>query len=359
MSHLDNRSIIKQIDQHNYISHLLDIPEQLVEGFSLGSEVRLPALYAQAKQVIILTSGEMLPVALALESLMVDYARVPVVIVEDFVLPKWVSTDTLVIALDYNGDSEEVLTAFREAAKRRARLLSVSIAGELASESRRFRSPHVALNYGAPARTAFYYTLSCLCALAKKLDFIELKEATVVEASVLCRSLLQTIHPEVAQYKNQAKQLAEKVINRKVFIVGSGLLIPVAKKWQTTFAATGKVAALYSTTSEFNDTIINSLGYQSKTAEQPMIVMLQSKYSHSRVKLQQTLIYQVAQARKIVYEAVFMHPSGSPLGEIVLASLMGDWVSYYLALLLAQDPSFMEATLYVKEQLAQQPMTDS
>ncbi len=357
MSQLDNRSLLKQIDQHNYISHLLDIPEQLVEGYSLGDSVRIPALYAQAKQVIVLTSGEMLPVALSLQALARDYARVPFVVWQDFDLPKWVSNDTMVIALDYNGDNEEVLIAFEEASNRRARLLAVSIAGDLAAASRRYRCPHVALDYGAPARSAFFYTLSCLAQICKKLDLIELKESTVVEASVLSRSLLQNFHPEVPQYKNNAKQLAEKVIARRAMLVSAHQLYGVAKKWQTTLAATAKTRVSCSTLGEFNDTIINSLGSQPKGTEQ-MVLMFQSKYDFSRTKLHQTLAYQVAQARKVVYEPIFMHPSGSPFGEIVLAALLGEMVSYYMALLMNTDPSVTEATQYVKEQLLTQPLQD-
>src|SRR4026208_2319976 len=99
MSHLDNRSLIKQLDPNNYLEHILEVPDQLQAGLELGQDTIIPALYAQAKQVVILTSTDMLPVALALEAMMVDYARVPVVIVHDFVLPKWVSNETLVVAL--------------------------------------------------------------------------------------------------------------------------------------------------------------------------------------------------------------------------------------------------------------------
>lgn len=357
MSQLDNRSLLKQIDQHNYISHVLDIPEQLVEGHALGDAARLPALYAQAKQVLIIASGEMLPVAFSLQSLVSSYGRVPLVVWQDFDLPKWVSNDTMVIALDYNGDNESVLTAFAEAYYRRARLVAISIAGDLAADSRRYRCPHIALNYGAPARSAFFYTLSCLAQICKKLDLLELKESTIVEASVLARSLLQNFHPEVPQYKNNAKQLAEKIITRNTVLVSAHNLYGIAKKWQTTLAATGKIRVSCSTIGEFNDTIINSLGSQTKGVEQ-MVLMFQSKYDYPRTKLHQTLVYQVAQARKVLYEPIFMHPSGSPFGEIVLAALLGEMVSYYTALLLNADPSFTEATQYIKDQLLTQPMEE-
>ncbi len=352
MSLLDNRSLIKQIDQHNYLSHILDVPEQLVEGFHLGEEIRLPALYAQAKQVVLLAAGEVAPLGYALKAMMLSYARIPVVVVDDYILPNWVSNDTLVIALDYYGTTEQILVPFHEAARRKARLVAVTVGGELAREASRFRCPLIPINYGSPARVAFTYLFSCLAQVLDKLDLLEVKESMVSETTVLTRSLIENIGPEAPHYQNSAKQLAEKMVNRKnIILIGSGPLTGVAKHWQILLTTTAKTIAFSSTVNEFNDTIINGLGFQPKIADSPLVVMLQSKYDYPRNKLQQTLTYQVAQAQKIVYEQVFMHPSGSLFGEIVLASLLGTMVSYYVALLTNKDPSVIEATAYIKEHL--------
>ncbi len=358
MSYLDNRSTYKQLDKNNYIGHIFEIPEQIVQGYETAQSVTIPALYAQSKQLIILSTGEMLPVAYAIEALMRDYARVPVFITQDFILPKWVAHDTLVLALDYYGDNEQVLTAYNEAAKRKARLLSVSVAGTLARDARRFRAPHVALTYGAPARAAYFYVLSGMAAVLKKLDYSDVKESTMSEAALLCRSLLQTIHPDVPQYKNAAKQLAEKVVTHRTLIIGSGLFVAVAKKWQLDFAATSKVVTTATLVNEFNDTFVNTMQPPAKGMVPLLIIMLQSKYDFLRVKLQQTLIYQIAQSQKTPLEQIFMHPSGSLLSEILLCAAYGMVVSYYAALLTSQDPSSEEATRYIKDQLVQQPTLD-
>ncbi len=356
MALLDNRSLIKQFDQHNYLSHILESPDQLIEGYSLGVSVTIPALYAQARQVLILAVGESAAVAHALAALTVSYSRVPIIVSEDYTLPHWVSGDTLVLALDYSGSSEQVLVAFQEAARRRARLLAISIGGDLAREARRSRGSHITLTYGAPARVAFYHMFSCAVAVLRKLDFLEFREAMITETVVLCRSLLQNIGPEAPHFQNNAKQLAEKIVARRTICVGSGPLVPVAKKWQVAFAATGRVITLASALGEFNDTIINGLTAVSKPAEGPVVIMLQSKYDAPRNKLQQTLTYQVAQAQKVTYEQIFMHPSGSLFGEIVLAALLGDMVSYYLALLTGNDPTYLPVTTYIKEHLASEPL---
>jgi glucose/mannose-6-phosphate isomerase len=358
MSTLDNRSLPKQFDATNYLSHILDIPGQLKEGFDLADDMIVPALFAQAKQVVFLVTGEMIPLGLSLVAMMQPYARVPAVVVQDYTIPHWVGSDTLVIAIDYTGTTESVILAFREAATRRARLLAVTVGGDLGREARRVRAPHIALAYGAPARIAFYYILSCLTQILKKLDFVEHRSTVVEEAMMLTHTLLENIGLEMEQYRNSAKQLAEKVVHRPTIIVGSGPLVGIAKRWQLMFSATGKVVTTSSTLAEFNDTIINGLTVQTKSTDSEVVIMLQSKYDHQRNKIQQSLTYQVAQTQKFVYEQIFMHPSGSLFGEIVLASLMGDMISYYLAWLQSKDPEVTETTTFIKQQLAEQALLE-
>ena len=350
---LDNRSLIKLFDSTNYLSHILDAPEQLLAGARLGDAVKVPALYMQAKQIVLLAVGEMLPIALALEAMFQPYARVPLTVIDDYTLPQWVGSETLVIGIDYSSNNEQTLFAFHEASKRRARLLSVSIEGILAKEARRVRAPHVIVEYGSPGRAAFCYMLGCLAMILRKLDLVDIKNQHFKETATLCVHLLENIGPEMALYRNPAKQLAEKVLTHQTIIIGSGPLTGVAKKWQLDFASTGKVVTQASTLSEFNDTIINGISYQPNPALAPLVIILQSKYDQSRNKLQQTLTYQVAQAQKFMCEQVFMHPSGTLFGEIVLSGLFGEMVSYYLAWLQNRDPSLTEASTFIREHVAE------
>lgn len=351
MSILDNRQISKQLDQHNYLSHILEAPTQLSEGFDLGMGSTISAGLVQAKQVVIATSGEMEALGQAIVALTLTTSKVPVVIVNDYVLPHWVGSETLVLALDYYGSNDQVIRVYQEAATRKARLLSVSVGGVLSRESRRFRAHHITLRYGALARVAFFYTLGVVIAIAKKLDLLEIKESTVTEAIVLSRTLLENINPEVAQYQNNAKQLAQKIVTHPTTIVGSGPLFSVASKWGVSCGATGKASVRIMSLSDFSATMLNGLSGLGKQTQMPFVVMLQSKYDHQRNKVIQTLVYQVAQAQKIAYEQIFMHPSGSLFGEIVLSSLLGEMVGYYLAMLGSRDPSETLATDYLFDAL--------
>jgi glucose/mannose-6-phosphate isomerase len=358
MSDLDNRSHIKEFDSHNYLSHILETPDQIADGYSLGDSITIPALYAQSKQVLFIASGDLLPVAQACVSLMLPYARVPVYVADDYAIPKWVSRDTLVFGIDYSGDSENVVSCFRQAAAQHARLFSISISGEIAREARRNRAPNLAIEYGAPPRAAFSYFLTCLAVILKKLDLIDLTKKDIADTATFASGLMEIIGPDNALFRNTAKQLAEKIALRKTIIIGSGSLVPIAGKWQVDFAASAKKIATCSTLNTFNSSLINALEFQTKANDAPAVILLQSKYDHGRNKLQQTLTYQVAQAQKFVFEQIFIHPSGSLFGEMILTSLYGDFVAFYLAWLLNKNPSLVELSQFITEHLSNQPHLD-
>jgi hypothetical protein len=98
--------------------------------------------------------------------------------------------------------------------------------------------------------------------------------------------------------------------------------------------------------------------FQTRPDEAPVVVLLQSKYDHPRNKLQQTLAHQVAEAQKFLFEQIFIHPSGSLFGELLLTALYGDIVAFYVAWLLDKNPSMSELPHFIVEHLSNQPQLD-
>lgn len=352
MSHLDNRTVYKQLDTQNIFDHFVDAPEQLLVGWQAGAKAIIPAAYSQAKNVTFIASPEDLPMIETLALIARETSRVPVTVLSAYDVPHWLNRDSLLIAVDYSGNSEQVVSVYEKAVQQGVRALTVSVGGLLASAARRYKLPFLTLEYGAPARFAFYHTFPFLCALLKKLDLVDIQENQVREASVLLNSLLQNMRPETSEYENNTKQLAVKIANRQTVIVGSGNLAALAKRWQFQFASTSKMATSASSFPVFNQTLINAVGLtEGKPNQQWLGIILQSKYDSPRNKFQQTLAYQIFQARRLVFEPIFMHPSGSAFGEIVLTSLYGDLTAYYLAILTGNDPAYVEAGDYVTEHL--------
>ena len=86
----------------------------------------------------------------------ITYAEleVPVVVIKDFNLPRWVGRGWLVVAVSYSGNTVETLLAVKEALGRGCCVATVSSGGDLARVSRSEGIPHVVIEGGRTPRSS-------------------------------------------------------------------------------------------------------------------------------------------------------------------------------------------------------------
>jgi glucose/mannose-6-phosphate isomerase len=78
--------------------------------------------------------------------------------------------------------------------------------------------------------------------------------------------------------------------------------------------------------------------------------MLRSPLFNERIKLRYDVTGELLKQAGVSYE--FVDSEGkSPLSQMVSLVSLGDWVSYYLALLYGVDPSPVKVISYLKEKL--------
>src|SRR3989344_6267768 len=57
--------------------------------------------------------------------------KIPIITVRDYKLPNFVDENTLVFVVSYSGNTEETLSAFEDATKRKAKIVAVTSGGKL------------------------------------------------------------------------------------------------------------------------------------------------------------------------------------------------------------------------------------
>ena len=80
--------------------------------------------------------------------------------------------------------------------------------------------------------------------------------------------------------------------------------------------------------------------------------MLASSLDHPRNKARFQVTQEILTKRGIAYETIEARGE-SPLAQMLSAIHLGDYVSYYLAMLYEVDPTPVKAIDYLKERLAQ------
>jgi glucose/mannose-6-phosphate isomerase len=154
---LDDPEALAAADPSDFLKAVEGLPAQLDEAIGLAGAVDgLPPAAGLTAIAVLGMGGSGISGELC-RSVLAPLAPVPVVTIRDYDLPAWVGPDTLVFAVSYSGDTEETLSAFRQAAERGARLVAVTTGGALAREADAGGYPAVVVPGGLMPRAALGY----------------------------------------------------------------------------------------------------------------------------------------------------------------------------------------------------------
>lgn len=317
----------------------------------------LPTSYIQAKSIVIAGMGGS-AIGGALTQGLSKNAHIPIVTCNDYDPPGFINKDTLFIAVSYSGNTEETVSALKKAAQKTDKLITISTGGKIASLATNFRTPHYKIDYGSQPRAALGYTFISLVAILTKLNFIEIKNEEISETLVLLKGLQKKIDVNVQSAYNNAKILAQKIFGKIPIVYGSGYLSEVGRRWKEDFNENAKSASYFEVIPELNHNALVGLQFPQDLKAKIFVIILQSKFDHPRNTLRQNITAQILQKNRISYESVLMEPSASALDEILQAVHLGDYVSYYLAILNNVEPNPVEMIGFLKDKLAEQPIRD-
>lgn len=147
-----------------------------------------------------------------LRSVLAGELRVPMQVSREYHLPAYVSEKTLVIASSYSGNTEETISALREAEDRKAKILCISTGGKLADIATEKGYPLITIPGGISPRAALGYSFFPILVAFSRLGLISVKKEAVAETiDVLEKMRLEL---SLATPGNPAQVLAQNLHGR-------------------------------------------------------------------------------------------------------------------------------------------------
>lgn len=351
---LDDLRGMEKIDSKQMLRSIQEFPDQIETAWGELGHTILPTHYIQVRNIIILGMGGS---ALAGE-LAADLARksskIPIEVYRDYGCPEYVNKDTLVIAISYSGNTEETVDGFVKASRRGAKLLAISSGGELGILTRKFQVPLLSIDYGAEGRAAFGYLFIAAVVVLQKLRLLDLDPNEYAETAVLLRAFSQRLAPETRLGQNLAKDLAQKLRDRVPLLIGSGTMATIARRWKTQINENGRLAAFAEPMPELCHNMIVGMDRSSKQRDQFLAIFLDSQSSHARNVLRTAIVSRLLTDNHVPIEHVSVQPAGTAFSEALLMTILGDYLSFYLAMQAGTDPSIGPSIIKLKKELAAQ-----
>ena len=347
---LDDLSLYSKGDPSGLRGRLRSFPLQCRQAWEEALAMELPGSYAQAKAVVVLGMGGSAIGGDLLADLAAQEDSPPVAVCRDYQIPGYVDSNTLVLACSYSGDTEETLSGFRQALARGAKVVALTRGGALGDEAADHGLPLFMVRYQGEPRSALGYGFVVPTVLLMKLGYLSDKTSDFEETLAVLHTQVGETAEESPSPGNRAKQLASGLLDRLILVYGAGIFGGVARRWKTQLNENSKVTAFVELLPEAHHNSVVGFSAASLASDRSVALLLKPRTLHPRLELRYQVTEELLDRESIVHETVEGRGT-SALCQILSAVSLGDYVSYYLALVQGLDPSPVAAIDYIKERL--------
>jgi glucose/mannose-6-phosphate isomerase len=351
MINLDDPKIYEKLDTTNLHERISDLPQQCRQAWQSAIALPLPKDFKKVDKIVIIGMGGSAIGGDLLRTLVSLQSKVDVTVQRDYDLPKSVDKNTLVIASSYSGNTEETLSAFNQALETPCKKFVITTGGKISEIAAQNGVPLFSFGYSSEPRAALGYSFFSLLAFLHNLDIIPDELLKVDETLETLEKTSEKLSKDIPAKKNAAKQLAAKLYDHLVIVYGAGILTSVAYRWKTQINENSKAWAFAETLPELNHNAVVGYKFPAELADKIFVVMLRTADLHPRTLKRYNITSDILSKAHISHEIV--DASGStPLCQMMNSILLGDYASYYLAMLYEINPSPVEIIDYLKKALS-------
>ena len=314
-------------------------------------------------------------------------------------LPSWVDETTLVFISSYSGNTFETLACFEDAVKRAAMIIVLTSGGKLQEKAASVgvpvfdvggfvdhqSSPKDAVEPRTTVMASFVGSLGMLC----KLDLVSWQSAfgsklNIPKLARWAEGFTRLYEPLNTRH-NFAKELATRLAGKIVVIYGGDELDSVARRWKTQINENADSWAFAEVLPDANHNAVNGYRVEGMTGNVEVVLLshtdIQSPENTKLHKLQELFRSKGVSVHPVSVESqliageniermderqsqreldLWLQPRNynpnfpteefrkrmrrmldlqTPVTGIIVGTCLGDWVSYYMALLTGVDPS--------------------
>ena len=192
MVNLDDITVHDKYDTAGMRGQLQGFPQQCLMAWQKASAFSLPPDYKGIDKIVILGMGGSAIGGDLLRSFAADLPRPLIFVNREYSLPPFVDEKTLVIASSYSGNTEETLTAFKQALQRDCKKLVMTTGGRLQKMADAGGVPLFRIEHVSPPRAALGYGLLPLIAFMCQLGFLPDMDRLVRSSVTILEEKLQS-----------------------------------------------------------------------------------------------------------------------------------------------------------------------
>lgn len=314
------KSGLEQVDKSNMRKCIEDFPYHIQDAVRRAENIKINE---KCSEIILLGMGGS---AIAGDLLQAYCPQLRITVNRDYDLPHYCTKETLVIVSTYSGNTEETISAYKQAIRKKCTLVTITSNGRALELTRLNNNPVIILPQGMQPRAALAYSFFTL------LKFLDNSGIIPPQTEQIQYAIKELKRPV---FEQMGKELAAKLYKKIPLIYASKRLYSVAVRWKNQCNENAKMHAFCNQFSELDHNEI--VGFVKKSDAFHVVMLRDEEESdpmQKRMKITKDLIREHdGDVTEIVIKGK------NVLVRLSSAVLMGDWMSYYLALANGVDPS--------------------
>ena len=341
---------IKRIDRNNMLSFCVNAPKHYTNALKMAQKTRVN--YRKPEAVIVAGMGGSAIGGELLKDWARDKVNVPIEVNREYLLPAYADEKTLVFIISYSGETEESLSVFLDALRRRCMIFCISSGGSLIEFSKKLHVSHLQIPSGMPPRAALPYLFSPLPLILAKIGLVSSVQPEFSKAIKTLEKVSYENSPEKAVDENFSKRLALGVCGTMPIIYGFGFYRAVSQRFKQQFNENSKIPSKWDVFPELNHNEIVGWERADKLATCFSTVFIRDEDEPEETRLRIEITKELIQ--KNVAKIFEVWSLGeSKLAKMLSTILIGDFTSVYLAVLRGVDPTPVRTISLLKDKMKQ------
>ena len=351
MYDLDRLETYSSLDPSGIRGRLRKLPGHCEDAWRVSQTASLPADPRPVKHVVIGGMGGSAIAGDFTADLAAAQGTVPISVVRDLKLPFALNANSLFIACSYSGETRETLSMFHQALAAGSQVMVISSGGRLTEEAESRGIPILRVDAPGEPRNATTYSLLLILGILQRLDLVQTGHEAVKASADDLRKRIAQLEEGVPTEDNPAKLLAADLKGKLILVYGGGLFTGMARRWKTQFNENAKVWAFFETIPELLHNSVESFGTAQGLGGDLMVLLLQPDVQEGGANAHFQVVSQQLDGNGVP-NRILHGETANPLSQLLTMLLLGDYVSYYLAMLRGVDPSATPTLQAAKEDLA-------
>lgn len=312
------------------------LPEQIEAAVAHAAEVGGLPDHDDIENVVVLgmggsgIAGDILPVVAG------PFMAVPVVVHKGYSIPNFIDEHTLVFAVSFSGDTEEIVEGATEAAAAGGRLVAITRGGQLGRLADDLGIPRVLVADDIPMPRAGIGAVAVPPLVILERMGLFPGASSWIAAAV---DQLRVRRDQLVADGNPADRLARRIGRLMPIVYGGGGVGSVAAtRWKTQFNENAKVPAFANAMPELCHNEVCGWGQNGDVTRQVFrVVNLRHEFEHPQLSRRFDLVSSVIDEVVAGIDEVVAEGDG-PLAQLLDLALFGDFVSLHRAAQEGLDP---------------------